>query len=130
VTRRGIGKVLDAAVRVAANRRRRIATGELNRVLGRALRDKQPRTASGKRLRVLYVAQTGEAPPTFTLVANQAERLHFSEQRRIENLLRQMADFSGSPIRVQVRRRSSRERRESKAQSSKSKGARKRGSSG
>jgi len=130
VTRRGIGTVLDAAVRVAANRRHRIATGELNRVLGRTLRDKQPRTASGKRLRVLYVAQTGEAPPTFTLVANRAERLHFSEQRRIENLLREMADFSGSPIRIQVRGRSSGGRRESKVQSPKSKRARKKGSSG
>jgi GTP-binding protein len=109
VTKRGVGKVLDAAVRVAENRRRRIATGELNRVLGRALRDKEPRTASGKRLRVLYVAQTGVAPPTFNVVANRAERLHFSEERRIENLLREMADFAGSPIRVHVRQRSGRE---------------------
>jgi GTP-binding protein len=106
LTKRGIGKVLDAAVRVAQNRRRRITTGELNRVLGRALRDKQPRTASGKRLHVLYVAQTGVAPPTFNVVANRAERLHFSEERRIENLLRKMADFTGSPIRIHVRERS------------------------
>ena len=109
VTKRGVGKVLDAAVGVAENRRRRIGTGELNRVLGRALRDKEPRTASGKRLRVLYVAQTGVAPPTFNVVANRAERLHFSEERRIENLLREMADFTGSPIRVHVRKRSGRE---------------------
>lgn len=113
-TGRGVGQVLDAAVRVAENRRRRIATGELNRVLGRALRDKQPRTAGGKRLKIFYVAQTGDAPPTFSLVANRAERLHFSEERRIENLLREMADFAGSPIRIRVRGRSGRQRGESK----------------
>ncbi len=44
----GSAGVLDAAARVAENRRRRITTGELNRVLGRALRDKPPRTASGR----------------------------------------------------------------------------------
>ncbi|MGH9369383.1 MAG: ribosome biogenesis GTPase Der [Thermoanaerobaculia bacterium] len=103
---RGVSRVLDAAAQVAENRRRRIPTAELNRVLGRALRDKAPRSASGKSLRVLYVAQTGVEPPTFSLVAGREERLHFSEERRIENLLRQAADFAGSPIRIQVRRRS------------------------
>lgn len=105
-TGRGITKVLDAAAKVAENRYRRIPTGELNRVLGRALRDKAPRTASGKSLRVYYVAQTGVAPPTFTLVASRAEGLHFSETRRVENLVRGIADFEGSPIRISVRGRS------------------------
>ena len=85
---------------------RRISTGELNRVLGRSLRDKAPRTAAGRTLKVLYVAQTAVAPPTFALVSNRAERLHFSEERRIENLLRETADFSGSGIRMRVRARS------------------------
>jgi len=108
-TGRGIGRILEAAAQVAENRRRRIPTGELNRVLGRALRDKEPRTASGKRLRVYYTAQTGSGPPTFTLVANRAEALHFSESRRVENILREAADFTGSPIRVSVRARSRRD---------------------
>ena len=42
------------------------------------------------------------------------ERLHFSEERRIENLLREAADFSGSPIRIEVRQRSGEERGEKK----------------
>jgi len=83
----------------------------LNRVLGRALRDKPPRTASGKSLRVFYVAQTETDPPTFCLVSNRAERLHFSEERRIENLLREAADFAGSPIRIEVRERAREDRK-------------------
>ena len=118
---RGMARVLPEAARVAENRRRRLTTGELNRTLGRALRDKPPRSASGKSLRVYYVAQTGTAPPTFSLVANREDRLHFSEERRIENLLRGSADFSGSPIRIAVRARSrsepKRNRRPSKARS-------------
>jgi GTPase len=103
---RGVSRVLEAAARVAENRSRRIPTAELNRILGRALRDKPPRAAAGKTLRVLYVAQTGSDPPTFSLVASREERLHFSEERRIENLLREAADFAGSPIRIEVRQRS------------------------
>ena len=89
----------------AANLRRRISTGELNRVLGRALRDKPPRTTAGKTLKVFYVAQTGVGPPTFSVVANRAEPLHFSESRRVENIIREAADFSGSPIRISIRGR-------------------------
>ena len=107
-TRRGIGRILSEVASVAENRRRRLPTGELNRMLGRALRDKAPRTAAGKRLSVYYVAQTGTAPPKFTLVANREERLHFSEERRIENIIRESADFAGSPIRISVRGRSGR----------------------
>jgi GTP-binding protein len=111
---RGVAKVLETAVHVAANRQRRISTAELNRVLGRALRDKAPRTASGKTVRVLYVAQTATDPPTFALVGSREERLHFSEERRIENLLREAADFSGAPIRIEVRQRAGEERGEKK----------------
>ena len=105
-TGRGVGRVLAAAAKVAENRRRRISTGELNRILGRALRDAPPRSASGRVLKVFYVAQTGVAPPSFSIVANRGEPLHFSEERRIENLLREAADFEGTPIRIRVRARS------------------------
>ena len=109
-TGRGISRIAPAVLEVAENRRRRVATGELNRVLGRALRDKPPRSASGRRVKIFYVAQTGTAPPAFSLVASRAGPLHFSEERRIENLLRAAADFEGTPIRIVVRERSGRER--------------------
>jgi len=115
-TGRGVAKVLEAAARVAQNRRRRISTGELNRALGRSLRDKEPRTAAGRTLKVFYVAQTAVAPPTFSLVANRREPLHFSEERRIENLLRESVDFSGSPIRIRVRARSRESEREQRGE--------------
>jgi GTP-binding protein len=125
-TGRGIRKVLEATARVAENRHRRISTGELNRVLGRALRDKAPRTGSRRVLKVFYVAQMGVAPPTFALVADRAEPLHFSEERRVENLIREAGDFSGSPIRVRVRARS----RDEAARPGRSKSSRRRPSSG
>jgi len=108
LTKRGVSQVLQAAERAANNRLRRISTGELNRVLGRALRDSPPQTVRGLRLRVYYVAQTAIHPPTFTLVCNREEELHFSESRRIENIIRKAADFTGTPIRVSVRGRSTR----------------------
>ena len=120
-TGRGIARILETAARVADNRMRRITTGELNRILGRALRDKAPRTTKGRMLKVFYVAQTGAAPPTFTIVADRREPLHFSEERRIENLIRASADFEGSPIRILVRARSRNEEVHGRAKSSRRK---------
>ena len=122
-TGRGAAKVIAAAVAVAENRRRRIPTGELNRILGRALRDKAPRAASGRTLRILYVAQTGIEPPTFSLVGNRRERLHFSEERRIENLIREAADFAGTPLRIEVRERSGEGRRGAERKSGRERGS-------
>jgi GTP-binding protein len=113
-TGRGVSRILGAVTRVADNRRRRITTGELNRILGRALRDAPPRAASGRILKVFYIAQTGVAPPSFAIVASRAEPLHFSEERRIENLLREAADFEGTPLRIRVRGRSREEDRGAK----------------
>jgi GTP-binding protein len=121
LTGRGVRRVLTAAARAADNRRRRISTGELNRVLGRALRDAPPQTIRGMRLRVYYVAQTAVSPPTFTLVCNREEELHFSESRRIENIIRREADFTGSPLRVSVRGRSGRKGRSRKSKAKRSK---------
>jgi predicted GTPase len=59
-------------------------------------------------------------------VADRAEPLHFSEERRVENLIREAGDFSGSPIRVRVRARS----RGETARPGRSKSSRRKPSSG
>jgi GTP-binding protein len=102
LTGRGIAKLGKEIGRVADNRWRRVPTGELNRTLGEEARRKPPLTSTGRNLKVLYVSQTGTAPPVFTLTASRAARLHFSEERRLENVLRRTADFEGVPLTIRV----------------------------
>ena len=49
------------------------------------------------------VSWAADDDTTVTLVCNREEALHFSESRRIENILRKAADFTGSPLRISVR---------------------------
>jgi GTP-binding protein len=56
-------------------------------------------------VRVLYAAQTGVAPPTFVFFTNVATTFHFSYERFLVNRLRDAFGFFGTPIRIQVRRR-------------------------
>ena len=99
---RGVAKLPSAIAHIAENRERHLPTAELNRTLGEEARRNAPRGQSKRPLKVLYVSQTGTAPPIFTLTASREEPLYFSDARRLENVIRRAADFSGVPIQIQV----------------------------
>lgn len=83
----------------------RISTGMLNDVLNDAVSRVQPPTDKGKRLKIYYMTQVSAKPPTFVIFVNDAELFHFSYQRYIENKLREVFGFSGTPIRIVVRQK-------------------------
>ena len=105
-------KLLETVDRVAMARRKRITTGELNRFVERVGREHPPSTPDKRHVRILYAAQTGVAPPQFVFFTNVATAFHFSYERFLINNLRETFGFEGTPIRITVRKRAGRERRE------------------
>ncbi|MBQ3194924.1 MAG: ribosome biogenesis GTPase Der [Clostridia bacterium] len=83
----------------------RISTGVLNDVLNDAMNRVQPPTDKGRRLKIYYMTQTGIKPPTFVIFCNSAELFHFSYQRYIENCLRDVFGFEGTPIKLIIRQK-------------------------
>ena len=83
----------------------RISTGMLNDVLGEATARVQPPSDKGRRLKIYYMTQIGAKPPTFVIFCNDAELFHFSYQRYIENQLREVFGFRGTPIKIIVRQK-------------------------
>jgi GTPase len=100
------GKVLDEALLIAAERRRRIPTATLNKVLSEAVSRHQPPAVKGRRPRFYYATQATIEPPTFVLFAADAKSVHFSYQRFLENRIREAFDFEGTPLRLIFRERS------------------------
>ena len=98
-------KLLEAIDKVAASRRHRVRTNELNRFVERVSAEHPPASPGHRHVRILYAAQTGVAPPTFVFFTNVATTFHFSYQRYLENRLREAFGFVGTPIRLQVRAR-------------------------
>jgi GTPase len=99
-------KLLEAIDRVADSRMKRIPTGELNRFV-QAVTAVHPPASPGKReVRILYAAQIGVAPPEFVFFTNVATTLHFSYERFLKNQLRESFGLEGTPIKIQVRKRS------------------------
>ena len=96
---------IGRAVREAlTNRRRRIPTGELNRLVRGWQEAHPPPTRKGRRPKILYAVQAGQGPPTIVLFVAGGE-LGPDYLRYLENRLRETHPFVGSPIRLVARRR-------------------------
>jgi len=103
-TGKGAEKILPLIEKVAAERRKRITTGEMNRFLKTVDFDRASVPVS-KRVKIYYMTQAGVAPPMFVLFTDRAVKLHFSYQRFLENQIRAAFGFMGSPIWIKNRAR-------------------------
>ena len=101
---KGIDQVFNLLEQVAAERRKRITTGEMNRFLEHVDFDRAAVPAS-KQVKIYYMTQASVAPPTFVLFTNRKVKLHFSYQRFLENQIRAAFGFVGSPIWIKNRAR-------------------------
>ncbi len=106
LTRQRVQKVLPTALAVAAERRHRIPTSELNGVIQDAYHRSPPATKQMRPFRIYYATQASVEPPTFILFVNDPELAHFSYLRYLDNQLRRHHPFVGTPIRIRLRPRS------------------------
>jgi GTP-binding protein len=99
-----VPRVLDAVIRVAKERRKRISTSQMNKFLERVDFERAGVPLS-KKMRIFYMTQAAVAPPTFILFTNRDVKLHFSFERFLENQIRKAFGFEGSPLWFKVRAR-------------------------
>ena len=98
---RGVHRILPAVAGAVESHRRRLPTAEVNELIRDAqARRPHPRT-HGRSLRINYAVQAEVAPPLFLLFSNG--RLEVEYLRYVENRLREVEPFTGSPIRVETR---------------------------
>ena len=101
-TGKGTEKLLPLIGQVAKERRRRVSTSEMNRFLKSIDFDRASVPAS-KRVKIYYMTQAAVAPPTFVLFTDRPVKLHFSFERFIENQIRRVFGFVGTPIWIKSR---------------------------
>jgi GTP-binding protein len=101
-TGRHIERLLAEAVGLAERSRGRIATSELNRFLSDVVAARQPPAGSGRRgthrLKLLFMSQTGERPPRFSIQVNSRARVTRDYAYYLENRLRERYHLSGIPV--------------------------------
>lgn len=103
LTGQRVAKLFEHIDRVAEQHGRRIPTGELNRVLERAVARNPPAVRKNRPLRIKYAAQVATHPPLFAVFCNDAGLMHFSYRRYLINQLRREYGFEGTPVRLSLR---------------------------
>lgn len=86
----------------------RIGTGQVNKIIEKAIRRNEPSLHRGKRLKYYYSTQVSTKPPTFVCFVNYPDAVHFSYKRYLLNQLREGAGLDQTPIRLLFRQRTGR----------------------
>jgi GTP-binding protein len=102
-TKEGIGGILPVALEVVGQRRIKMPTNELNKVLRQAFDEHPPPSYKGRRLRLGYGTQASSEAPTVVLFVNDVGLLHFSYRRYLERKIRDRFGLVGNPIKLVLR---------------------------
>jgi GTP-binding protein len=98
-----IHKVIEKAMEVYNNRRRKIPTSQLNDVMLKVIEEYQPPAIKGKFVKIKYVTQLPTYAPSFAFFCNLPKYVKEPYKRYLENKLRQNFQFTGVPIQVFMR---------------------------
>jgi GTP-binding protein len=105
LTGQRVHRLIPMAAQIREERRVRIPTGELNRLVEAATLQHPPPHKAGKRLKIFYATQAEVDPPTFVFFVNDRRLVHFSYQRYLENQIRRRYPYVGTPLQLGFRNR-------------------------
>ncbi len=96
-------KTLDLATQVYNDRKKRIATSDLNDYFGPILAKTTPPATRGKEIKIKYITQVKSNPPLFVFYSNHPDLIAEHYKRFIENRLREKFGFIGVPLTLSFR---------------------------
>lgn len=102
-TGKGIDDLIGAAFDTRARWSQRVPTSMLNRWFDTALESNPPPAPGGKRIKMRYITQARIRPPTFIIFGTRLDQVPESYSRYLVNGIRRELDFSGVPIRLNLR---------------------------
>ena len=110
LTKRRVVTLFDALKQVHEAYYTRIKTSLLNDVMQEAQVMNQAPDFNGGRLKIYFASQVSTAPPHIVLMVNDPEYMHFSYQRYLENKLREVFNFEGTPIKITLKKHSKKDK--------------------
>ena len=105
INKQRILDVLQTAIRVYENRKRRIPTSEFNEYILPIIEETPPPSIKGKYIRIKYAMQLPSPTPAFAFFVNLPQYLRENYRRFLENKIREHWDFSGVPIMIYFRQK-------------------------
>ncbi|GAB5465418.1 MAG: ribosome biogenesis GTPase Der [Candidatus Kapaibacteriales bacterium] len=105
LTKQRIQKILETALVVAENRKKRIATRVLNETILPYVESTPPPSTRGRDMRINFITQVSTEPPVFALFLNYPTDLAENYKRFLERKIRENFDFEGTPISLIFRKK-------------------------
>jgi len=106
LTGQRVTKILDTIVKVDEERKKRISTSQVNSKLEELLARRQPPQAAGREVKLNYATQVETTPPMIAVFGNNPDLVQEHYIRYLHNGFREAWGFTGSPLRVVMRRKS------------------------
>jgi len=104
----GVDRIMPQVHQVYQERLKRLPTATVNSVIQQAVAAHSVPRKGNKQLKIRYATQAEVNPPTFVFFVNDAKLMHFSYRRYLENKLRHVFGFAGTPIRFVFKTRGER----------------------
>lgn len=111
-TGRNVKALLNHGQMLFKQARQRVATGELNRVVGFALEKNPPPLYQNRRPKIFYATQVGTEPPTIVLFCNEPRAFSAPYCRYLLGILRDRLPYSEVPIKLYLRNRQTGDKRD------------------
>jgi GTP-binding protein len=102
-TGRNVEATLEDALKIVDERKKRIPTSDLHKLLTEAIAAHPPSPHRGKEVRFRHITQARGKAPTFVFFVDPPEGVHFTYARYLENRIRERFGFPGTPIKLEFR---------------------------
>jgi GTP-binding protein len=102
-----VNKVMPLVLQIAQERSLQIPDEEVNSLIKEAVKSHNLPHKAKKILELYSARQSATNPPSFRFIVNEPELVHFSYERFLENRLREVYGFNGTPIRLSFKIRGS-----------------------
>ena len=106
LTGQRVTRILDTILKVEQERSKRISTSQVNSKLEELIARRQPPQAAGREVKLNYATQVETTPPVIAVFGNNPDLVQEHYIRYLHNGFREAWGFTGSPLRVVMRRKS------------------------
>ncbi len=103
VTGQNVTKLFDIALQIDARRQQKTSTRALNDALSAAVQAHPPAGLKNSHPKLRYMVQTDTSPPWFVIYGSSLKFLHWSYKRYLERQIRDLYNYSGTPIKFSFR---------------------------
>jgi GTP-binding protein len=100
-----IFQVIEKAVEVFENKKKKIPTSQLNDKILPEIQHYPPPAIKGKLIQIKYITQVKASFPSFAFFCNLPQYIQPAYERYLENKMREHFDFEGVPIRLIFRKK-------------------------